>query len=864
MNNHLRTNRQGCDNPDRIEGEEILNALFPEGMIPEGGCVPPPATVCHHGMPPKPCPPLPPMAHDLYRTITVKLLRLVLGLQKAIRATEDSIDEIQDKIDGGNIKIDVDDFLSSESINPVQNKIIHAAIEKLKKSIASIETGGGGNSGGNDNEGTTEGCTCIVDDELSPTSTNAVRNLAIYNAIKRLEDMIKNLGSSGGGGGEGGDEGGGGGDNPVTPPSQSLDYRLVTAYSVSATKPARPTGGGYDFVLEQATPPLGGWSLNVPQTGKIWVSYNTFRSNDTNSGWTDPVEFLDFSGLFDNIEEQLDKMYEEMLANARKDLDSALKNLDDALLQAEQNQEQARQQLADAQKMLQDARDLLASIDESTGSAGGSLDEALAKINLFTEWYDKNAETITNLSLELDGIKGTITQQGQHIDTLENTVTGVQTTLNAHEGTITSLGTRLDTVEGTVTNVKSELDTAKGTITQQAQKIDTINGTISTVQTKLDAAEANITLQASKIDTVNRTLGDVSTVLDAANRTITSQATSIDQLNSSVTNVSNEINAQKSSWTAKAEKLEADIAKIGELSVTPDMIKAAIAQDAQNGGTIGASIILAINNSESEAVIDAGKIVLNGDVIARAIKAGGLTIYNSNNMAMTNLADDGSGFFAGGKLSWTKEGVLSLGNWTIGDTKITGGNITLDSIGKIYCKTSTNTYWSLDNNGQASFGNGKFLILPNGTVFQNRSGVNTGAVVLDANGSGSLAWGNIAWDTEGNLSIAGNAFTISNTRLEYHGTLGDNIQSKIRLDWSGINIENSYTDSTNTYTCSITGGFVLLSEGNKSMQMSASGMMIVDGNGNRYNGASITIDSESLKSGWKYKFVNGILVQIKP
>ena len=862
MNNHLRTNRQGCDNPDRIEGEEILNALFPEGMIPEGGCVPPPATVCHHGMPPKPCPPLPPMAHDLYRTITVKLLRLVLGLQKAIRATEDSIDEIQDKIDGGNIKIDVDDFLSSESINPVQNKIIHAAIEKLKKSIASIETGGGGNSGGNGNEGE-GGCNCVVDDELSPTSTNAVRNLAIYNAIKRLEDMIKNLGSSGGGGDEGGDEGGGGGDNPVTPPP-SVDYRLVTAYSVSATKPARPTGGGYDFVLEQATPPLGGWSLNVPQNGRIWVSYNTFRSNDTNSGWTDPVEFLDFSGLFDKIEEQLDKMYEEMLANARKDLDSALKNLDDALLQAEQNQEQARQQLADAQKMLQDARDLLASIDESTGGAGGSLDEALAKINLFTEWYDKNAETITNLSLELDGIKGTITQQGQHIDTLENTVTGVQTTLNAHEGTITSLGTRLDTVEWTVTNVKSELDAAKGTITQQAQKIDTINGTISTVQTKLDAAEANITLQASKIDTVNRTLGDVSTRLDAANRTITSQATSIDQLNSSVTNVSNEINAQKASWTAKAEKLEADIAKIGELSVTPDMIKAAIAQDAQNGGTIGASIILAINNSESEAVIDADKIVLNGDVIARAIKTGGLTIYNSNNMAMTNLADDGSGFFAGGKLSWTKEGVLSLGNWTIGDTKITGGNITLDSIGKIYCKTSTNTYWSLDNDGQASFGNGKFLILPNGTVFQNRSGANTGAVVLDANGSGSLAWGNIAWDTEGNLSIAGNAFTISNTRLEYHGTLRDNIQSKIRLDWSGINIENSYTVSTNTYTCSITGEFVLLSEGNKSMQMSASGMMIVDGNGNRYNGASLTIDSESLKSGWKYKFVNGILVQIKP
>lgn len=858
MNNHLRTNRQGCDNPDRIEGEEILNALFPEGMIPEGGCVPPPATVCHHGMPPKPCPPLPPMAHDLYRTITVKLLRLVLGLQKAIRATEDSIDEIQDKIEGGNIKIDVDDFLSSESINPVQNKIIHAAIEKLKKSIASIETGGGGNSGGNGNEGE-GGCNCVVDDELSPTSTNAVRNLAIYNAIKRLEDMIKNLGSSGGGGDEGGDEGGGGGDNPVTPPP-SVDYRLVTAYSVSATKPARPTGGGYDFVLEQATPPLGGWSLNVPQNGRIWVSYNTFRSNDTNSGWTDPVEFLDFSGLFDKIEEQLDKMYEEMLANARKDLDSALKNLDDALLQAEQNQEQARQQLADAQKMLQDARDLLASIDESTGGAGGSLDEALAKINLFTEWYDKNAETITNLSLELDGIKGTITQQGQHIDTLENTVTGVQTTLNAHEGTITSLGTRLDTVEGTVTNVKSELDAAKGTITQQAQKIDTINGTISTVQTKLDAAEANITLQASKIDTVNRTLGDVSTRLDAANQTITSQATSIDQLNGSVTNVSNELNAQKASWNAKAEKLESDIAKISELSVTPDMIKAAIAQDAQNGGTIGASIILAINNSESEAVIDADKIVLNGDVIARAIKTGGLTIYNSNKMAMTNLADDGSGFFAGGKLSWTKEGVLSLGNWTVGDKTITGGNLTLDSIGKIYCKTSANTYWSLNNDGSASFGNGKFLILPNGTVFQNRSGSNTGAVVLDANGSGSLAWGNIAWDTQGNLSIAGNAFTISDTGFEYNGGLEGYKQSKVHLDWVGIKFEDVYSDKT--YTNLTRADMVRLSEGNKSMAMTASNIEIHDADHNYYLGATATINYESLKNGLKYKFVNGILVAL--
>lgn len=90
----------------------------------------------------------------------------------------------------GSSSVTVDDALSDSSTNPVQNKVIKAALDGKQKTLIagtniSIDddgtisaTGGGG------------GGTVDVDGSLSPTSTNPVQNKAIYNAIAAKQDAL--------------------------------------------------------------------------------------------------------------------------------------------------------------------------------------------------------------------------------------------------------------------------------------------------------------------------------------------------------------------------------------------------------------------------------------------------------------------------------------------------------------------------------------------------------------------------------------------------------------------------------------------------------------------------------------------------
>lgn len=90
----------------------------------------------------------------------------------------------------GTGSVTVDDALSDSSTNPVQNKVIKAALDGKQKTLIagtniSIDDDGtisaiGGGGGG----------TVDVDGSLSPTSTNPVQNKAIYNAIAAKQDAL--------------------------------------------------------------------------------------------------------------------------------------------------------------------------------------------------------------------------------------------------------------------------------------------------------------------------------------------------------------------------------------------------------------------------------------------------------------------------------------------------------------------------------------------------------------------------------------------------------------------------------------------------------------------------------------------------
>lgn len=90
----------------------------------------------------------------------------------------------------GTGSVTVDDALSDSSTNPVQNKVIKAALDGKQKTLIagtniSIDDDGtisaiGGGGGG----------TVDVDGSLSPTSTNPVQNKALYNAIAAKQDAL--------------------------------------------------------------------------------------------------------------------------------------------------------------------------------------------------------------------------------------------------------------------------------------------------------------------------------------------------------------------------------------------------------------------------------------------------------------------------------------------------------------------------------------------------------------------------------------------------------------------------------------------------------------------------------------------------
>lgn len=84
-------------------------------------------------------------------------------------------------------------------------------------------------------------------------------------------------GPMGPGGGEKGDPG-----------DPGLSYVTINCYKASASEPAAPVGGSYNFDEHIMSYPSG-WNDRVSEVeGVIWMSSNTFCSDGTNSGWTSP------------------------------------------------------------------------------------------------------------------------------------------------------------------------------------------------------------------------------------------------------------------------------------------------------------------------------------------------------------------------------------------------------------------------------------------------------------------------------------------------------------------------------------------------------------------------------------------------
>lgn len=98
---------------------------------------------------------------------------------------------------GGAVDIAIDDTLSLESLNPVQNNVITEALNK-KGEVKKVKINNTEYSPDTDGVVTLEvisggGSDIIVDDKLSESSTNPVQNKTIYTALEGKQDEITDL-----------------------------------------------------------------------------------------------------------------------------------------------------------------------------------------------------------------------------------------------------------------------------------------------------------------------------------------------------------------------------------------------------------------------------------------------------------------------------------------------------------------------------------------------------------------------------------------------------------------------------------------------------------------------------------------------
>ncbi len=142
----------------------------------------------------------------------------------------------------------------------------------------------------------------------------------------------------------------------------------------------------------------------------------------------------------------------------------------------------------------------------------------------------------------------------------------------------------------------------------------------------------------------------------------------------------------------------------------------------------------------------------------------GIFGLNANNQRF-KLLQDGSGYLgATSVIAWGTDGVVTVAGWTVNTTSLSSTNIGLHA---------------------ATYGEGAEILLGHATAYASAK------IGLKADGSGKLASGNIAWDTSGNITIAG---SFTSTATITGGTVQTAVSgARTVLDSNGLAIYDATT-----------------------------------------------------------------------
>lgn len=705
------------------------------------------------------------------------------------KAIQDIIKKIDD---AGSNDITIDNFLSDSGLNAVQGSVIYKALKDLEnaltKKISSIESN------------LSERCKCVVDSALSFTSKNPVENQVIAAIVKDIRDKlanIENAGSNPGGGGSPssnisskvltiykksdtvpGKPVGGAYDftnNSFTAPSgwtTSVDYssddktwcsighvlsgsnaiqwsdpfivngnvtdgllvksKVLSIYKASNTTPSQPTGGSYNFDTDTLTAPTG-WKLSsdsFTDSDIVWLSIGTVTNEDNVISWSKPLRITPGVGS-SNITTAFVAIAYKTSTEKPSTPTGGSYDFDTKVLTAPSGWQKDALSGDNAWFSARVFYKNGTITDWSEPQPAASADVTLTAANL-----EVIAQKIKLTSNELSIIAGNVNLDAEDLNIISRNV--VLTTdnlktiadnidVNAIDLNILAQKINLTTQE--LNTIASKVTLTSDNITAIANKINLNSDQLSIIAGKVSFSSNDFGIIASKI---TLSAADLNTVAN----NVTLSSSNLLTIANNITLSTQELNTIAGKVNLTTEQLKI-VAANATVTVTDNQIVSALT----NSEGAASSIIQAINNGGSSVKISADKIELNGDVIVNAISAKDLKIGTG-----IALNGDGSGSLANGKISWSKDGNLTIGGWKITDTYIQGGNTSMYKTGEISNINGTSVYWKLGSDGSGSLGRG--------------------AISWDASGKVTLTSSNITFS--GDISMGGigdQKVTISNLCL---------------------------------------------------------------------------------------------------
>ena len=561
--------------------------------------------------------------------------------------------------------------------------------------------------------------------------------------------------------------------DPVLPPdNQEGDYEfstgVITAPSEWEISPQKAVEQYFESIeqLIITNPSLKDYYIKQKYAYKIYVSFNTYTTAYNGSvyfdkasiGWTTPVEYLNIDDVLENAKATSNSITKEAFDQARKDLNNVSNEINKKLNDTEENIHTINSKIKSLQDSVKDYTQVGAIVDSLKSlyswnrvdpPVNGNYEykiindysyDVFITLDAYTgkEWYDKYVY---------------LTVEDKYYQYSASSVM-LTTELYALKSSVEGNGNRISTLEASVNEMtpdKIRLQVSKGFLN-------------------------NVTWTPIEDSTVDHTI-------------VIEEKPSTDLISYLVDNVTHPIFGDtyklKFSYTDsdtgltinKEYSYRCDYPiSTGFLNILSNNLSLGVSQNI-DGNIIKSSINLTVGKEGSIITSEASKIILNGDVIAEAIKAKKLNINNTtylsgngdvkfaqgNDKRGSIFNSDGTGSLAGGLISWENTGDLSvkgkitatsgyIGNgdnaWVIGTVKGIPAIYAIDGDNKISITTQyleggleATPSWRILRDGTATFAKGNVMFNNDGSGYigiHNNTTGETKGISITSNGNVSI------------------------------------------------------------------------------------------------------------------------------